>query len=140
VANEDADKSSIESLIREVAHLADNGSADEYITLFSDNAIWKLGSTSTLTGRQAIYDAAVDRRKQRITGPDSDTRHDVTPGTVSLFGDTADAYSQFEFYSSISIAPRLDAKGCYRDKFVRTAEGWKMTYRDIEWEPVESGT
>lgn len=138
--DENEDISNIKSLILLVAELADKGTVDEYITLFSDNAVWKLEtSDEKIVGLKAIYDGSVERRKQKVTGPDSNTRHEVTPVTVKIFGDVAQGHSELKFYTEISQGPKLTAQGRYQDKFIRTSKGWKLTYRSIDWEMVESG-
>ncbi len=125
------DERQIRGLIARLAHLADYGDLDEYMTLFTDDATWDLGGT-VVRGAEEIRADRVERREQGTQGPGTNTRHMNTTSWVEVDGsDVATAHSYFLFVRDASTAPTLGVTGRYHDTFRRTPDGWKMAHRRI---------
>lgn len=125
------DELEIRNLQARLAHLADDGDLEEYITLFTDDAVWESGSFGTKRGIEQIMQGAIERRQGGTSGPGAFTRHVLTTTMIELDGDRATGQSVFHFYTHTNETPVLAIMGVYEDVFKRTASGWKMHFRKI---------
>lgn len=133
-----ADDLDIRRLIARLAHLADTGELDEYITLFTEDAAWGGGAQPIRRGREEILAAAQARKRDGLAGPGAGTRHVVTTSWIEIDGEEATGRSVFHFYvETDSESPRLASLGTYCDRFRRTPEGWLLAERLLEG-PVRS--
>ncbi|MEU1984448.1 nuclear transport factor 2 family protein [Nocardia sp. NPDC019395] len=129
----------IRSLIARLAHLADEGSVDDYAQLYTEDATWEMRGGArtglaprTVTGRAAIAAAARERRAAGIAGPGTGTRHVTT--CISITFDSDDAArgeSVWQFFAETTTAPRLSGIGRYHDIFVRVDGRWFLAERSI---------
>ena len=127
-----AAEAEIRNLVARMAHLADSGDLDEYITLFTDDAVWRMPGGAAKEGRDDILAGAHERRRTGMQGPGTHTRHVNTTLWVRLEGpDDAVAGSYYLFLENTSTAPAIRSTGRYEDRFRRTADGWKMAHRNI---------
>ena len=55
----------------------------------------------------------------------------VSTVIVDVDGDTATSESTFQYFSDTTTNPTLRLVGAYRDVFVRTSAGWRLSKRDI---------
>lgn len=123
-----SDDALIRSLLGRAAHLADEGTPEDYRTLYTSDATWTMGG-STQSGVEEIVEATRQRRTQGVSGPGTGTRHFVVPMHVSVDGDTATAVSYFLFLGDTATAPSVKLFGVYTDDLVRTADGWRIRRR-----------
>ena len=126
-----ADELEIRSLIADVARYADSATVDEYVALFTEDAHWGMPGAPR-TGSADIRAGSDARRVAGETGPGSGTRHLVTTIAVQVDGsDVATADSTWLFLVDTTASPSIKLCGTYRDRFVRTPEGWRVARRDI---------
>jgi 3-phenylpropionate/cinnamic acid dioxygenase small subunit len=126
-----ADELEIRNLQARLAHLADEGDLDEYITLFTDDAIWEGSSFGRWSGLEGIMQGATERRAGGTSGPGTHSRHVLTTTMIELDGNEASGRSVFHYYTHTNATPVLAIMGVYEDKFRRTEQGWKMSHRKI---------
>jgi 3-phenylpropionate/cinnamic acid dioxygenase small subunit len=125
------DERQIRNLIARLAHLADYGDLDEYMSLFTEDAVWDLVDGSC-RGHAAIRADRVHRRGSGAQGPGSHTRHVNTTLWIEVDGtDVASAHSYFLFIRAADGTPTLGLTGRYHDTLRRTPNGWKMAHRRI---------
>lgn len=125
------DERQIRNLIARLAHLADYGDLDEYMSLFTKDAVWDFVDTSN-RGAAAIREDRVRRREQGGQGPGTHTRHLNTTLWIEVDGsDEATAHSYFLYVQSADTAPSLGLTGRYHDTFRRTPDGWRLAHRRI---------
>jgi uncharacterized protein (TIGR02246 family) len=125
-----SDDLEIRTVLARLAHLADTGDLDDYVALFTDDAVWEMTGASR-RGHADIRAGAEARRAEGVTGPGSNTRHVIATIAVRGDGDGAVSDSSFLFFVDTTTAPRLQGVGVYRDHFVRTPAGWKLARRQI---------
>ncbi|WP_236791990.1 nuclear transport factor 2 family protein [Amycolatopsis sp. GM8] len=129
------DEAEIRNLIARVAHLADDGDIDEYLSHWCEDASWGGSGRPLLSGQDALRAGVLQRREEGIQGPGAGTRHVNTTlwVEVDVPAGTASAQSYF-----VLLAPEKDTNGHrvartgrYDDRFRRTADGWKFVSRQI---------
>ena len=133
------DELEIRNLIAKLAAAADEGSAEEYAALFTEDAVWSMasvpGAAATFpprTGRAEIVAGLVERRADKGAGPGSHTRHGLFQSIVDVSGDSARARTYSAYYVQLDKSPMMQMFTIYQDGFIRTAEGWKLSSRQIE--------
>jgi SnoaL-like domain len=90
--------------VSNLAHMADMAPEDEldgYVALFTDDARWEMPG-SVRQGRDDILAGALDRRKNGIQGPGTNTRHLITTHAVRVDGDTATGNAYFMLVADTS--------------------------------------
>ena len=123
---------------REIDRFADLWAADAVVRVRRDRA----GLGAPLRGREAILAAYAGWfERNPHSEPGTFMRHFCTnprlePDGEDVVGETA----------MLSVGQRLDgdrvrmapsATGAYRDRFIRTADGWRFAERLIAWDPPE---
>jgi ketosteroid isomerase-like protein len=133
-----SDDNDIRSLLARLAHLADSGDLDEYLTLFTEDAAWVIPAipqtgvaASERRGVEEIAEGVRERRAAGVQGPGTGTMHLVTTTDVEIHGDQATALSTWLFLADTSTAPRVQAVGRYEDTLRRTPDGWRLARREI---------
>jgi ketosteroid isomerase-like protein len=126
-----ADELEIRNLIHRLAQLADDGQLEEYIQLFTEDAVWEGAGYPARRGHADILTGARERRASGIAGPGTHTRHVVANSVIQLQGDAARATSVFHFYGNTDATPELRILGVYNDELRRTPKGWKLARRSI---------
>jgi 3-phenylpropionate/cinnamic acid dioxygenase small subunit len=137
-----ADELEIRNRVAELAQLADTASDDEldqYLALLTEDAAWVVLASSDLLevqerkGHTEILEGVRQRRADGVQGPGTDTRHVVSTLVVTFEArDRAMARCYWQYYAKASSrAPVLALMGEYRNTFVRTPEGWKLTRREV---------
>jgi 3-phenylpropionate/cinnamic acid dioxygenase small subunit len=124
------DEAAVRNLIARIAHLADDGSLDEYVECFTLDARWDMPG-GPRRGRPDIRAGSQARRAAGETGPGSATRHTVGTIAVEVHDDRARATSYFQFFGQTRSAPRLLLMGRYDDEFLRGRRGWRLDHRRI---------
>jgi uncharacterized protein (TIGR02246 family) len=129
----------IRNVLARIAQTADAGSPDEYLALFTDDAVWDMPENlavglpgSTRRGRDDLLAGVEERRRAGLQGPGTATRHLVATVSVDVEGaDTAVSRSYWSFWAETTTAPVVRSMGEYLDRFRRTTNGWKLAHRTI---------
>jgi 3-phenylpropionate/cinnamic acid dioxygenase small subunit len=128
-----ADELEVRNAIARLAQLADEGSLDEYLTLFTEDGIWDGGAAfGVRKGRADILAGAKERRATGQSGPGTHNRHVITTTAVRIEGDRASARSYMTFYVECDKAPVARVVAVYQDDLRKTPSGWKFARRTIE--------
>jgi len=133
-----ADELEIRALVTHLAALADDGDLDEYQAQYTEDAVWRMTPAPgqpeppPVAGAANIRAASQARRNQGAGGPGSHTAHVIVVNAVAVDGDKAKAQSYMTFFRNTDTAPQPASMKRYRDEFVRTAHGWKLSSRTIE--------
>jgi hypothetical protein len=125
------DELEIRNQISRLAHLADEGSLNEYIEMFTSDATWGGGGQPLRRGHDEIMSGAQSRRDSGVVGPGTTARHVISTTWVDVCGDLAYARSVFHFYTGIDAEPVLRAMGVYDDTFTRRPRGWLLSKRNL---------
>lgn len=134
----DAD-AEIRTVLARIAQLADTGDLDEYLTLFTDDAVWAMPDNPAIgmlanekRGHAEIRAGAEERRASGLQGPGTESRHVLTTVAVNVESDDrATVRSYFLFFGSTSVQPVLRTMGQYDDVLVRSERGWQLARRTI---------
>jgi ketosteroid isomerase-like protein len=71
-----ADELAIRSLVARLAHLADYGDVDEYLSLYAEGAVWQRPSQQEyFQGAEQLRAIVLKRRKELVQGPEVDSAH-----------------------------------------------------------------
>lgn len=138
------DELKIRNVIASLALLSDLGDIEEWGLLFAEDAEYTVGGTGAMRGRAAIVESGRQRRARGTHGPGSGNRHLSGSVLVRSTGpDTAEAESYLLMFQDLpedagagndedaEKSPTLLVMGYYRDRFLRTSDGWKVTHRDL---------
>ncbi|WP_182347183.1 nuclear transport factor 2 family protein [Tomitella gaofuii] len=134
------DSERIRSLIARIAHLADDGTVEEYCAQFAPGAVWEMPedprtamAARTARGIDDIARGARERRAAGTVGAGSGTRHvvDCSDIAVAADGETATAVSLWRFYAHTDQAPRVVNMGRCLDEFTRIDGRWVLARRVI---------
>ena len=136
VMNADAE---IRTLLARIAQLADTGDLDEYLTCFTEDAVWAMPDNPAVgmtanekRGHSEILAGAQERRASGVQGPGTDTRHVLTTIAVHVESEErATVRSYFLFVGTTSTAPALRTMGQYDDVVVKGERGWQLAHRTI---------
>ena len=130
----------IRNLLARIAQSADVGTPEEYLALFTDDAVWEMPANPALgldaSARRGVGEigaGVAERRAAGIQGPGSHTRHMVATISVEVTSpDTAVAHSYWTYWGDTTTAPVVTSLGAYRDELRRTPDGWKLARRTVE--------
>jgi len=141
------DELEIRNLIASLALVSDMGDIEEWGMLFTEDADYTIRGRPFEKGRAAIVESGRQRRMRGTHGPGSNNRHLSASVLVRSTGpDTAEAVSYLAMYKDLPpegdgenpgnddgmlTSPELLVLGTYRDRFLRTSDGWKVTHRDL---------
>lgn len=112
--------------------LADEGDLEEYVDLFTDDALWEMPGNA-IQGRDNLLAGAIERRSAGTVGPGSNTRHVITTQAVAVDGDEAISDAYWQFWVNTATEPSIALFGTYRDRMARTDGGWKLAHRTISY-------
>jgi ketosteroid isomerase-like protein len=128
----------IRRLVAELAVQADVGTVDDYLALFTDDAVWEMPANAatgvpaaSCTGHAEIRASVEARRAMGVQGPGAGTMHHVTTQHISVAGDAATGHIYYQFLGMVDGRPTIRTLGQYRDRYRRTADGWKLAHRTI---------
>ena len=129
----------IRTLLARIAQLADTGDLEEYLTLFTEDAVWGMPdnpavgmSANEKKGHAEILAGAQERRASGLQGPGTESRHVLTTIAIDVESDDrATARSYFMFFGSTSTTPTLRTMGQYDDVLVKGERGWQLARRRI---------
>src|SRR3954463_4257478 len=111
----------IRTLLARIAQLADTGDLDEYVTMFTEDAVWAMPDNPAVgmvanekRGHVEILEGARERRASGLQGPGSDSRHVLTTIAINVQSDVrATARAYFLFFGTTSTTPTLRTMGQY---------------------------
>jgi uncharacterized protein (TIGR02246 family) len=131
-----ADELAIRNLLAELAWQADSTSMtdiDSYVACFTPDAVWEVPG-DVRSGREDIRAGVTERRSGAIE-QGIQTAHFLACTTVTFDDDdNAQVKSYLQTYRlGGTDGPTLILMGWYHDWFRRTAEGWKLHRRHIEF-------
>lgn len=127
-----------ERLVVQFCHYVDHGEAQRIADLFSEDGVWSVPGISTLTG-QAELRAGLGERQAKQSRV---ARHVCSNVLIDVLDeDTAEGVAYVANYrhdrgpeeNDTDLAP-VDHPlmiGEYRDRFVRTPEGWRIARREV---------
>jgi 3-phenylpropionate/cinnamic acid dioxygenase small subunit len=129
----------IRTVLARIAQLADTGDLEEYLTLFTEDAVWGMTDNPAVgmtanekKGHAEILAGAQERRASGLQGPGTDSRHVLTTIAVNVESeDRATVRSYFMFFASTSTTPTLRTMGQYDDVLVKGEHGWQLAHRRI---------
>ena len=129
----------IRTLLARIAQLADTGDLEEYLTLFTEDAVWGMPDNPAVgmtanekKGHAEILAGAQERRASGLQGPGTESRHVLTTIAIDVESDDrATARSYFMFFGSTSTTPTLRTMGQYDDELVKGERGWQLARRRI---------
>ena len=129
----------IRTLLARIAQLADTGDLEEYLTLFTEDAVWGMPDNPAVgmtanekKGHAEILAGAQERRASGLQGPGTESRHVLTTIAIDVESDDrATARSYFLFFGSTSTTPTLRTMGQYDDVLVKGERGWQLARRRI---------
>ena len=129
----------IRSVLARIAQLADTGDLEEYLTLFTEDAVWGMPDNPAVgmtanekKGHAEILAGAQERRASGLQGPGTESRHVLTTIAIDVESeDRATARSYFMFFGSTSTTPTLRTMGQYDDVLVKGERGWQLARRRI---------
>jgi 3-phenylpropionate/cinnamic acid dioxygenase small subunit len=122
-----------------IAQLADSGDLDEYLSLFTEDAVWGMPDVPSIgmlanerRGHAEIRAGAEERRASGLQGPGTASRHVLTTTAVTFESDDrARVRSYYLFFGSTTTQPELRTMGQYDDVLVRSERGWQLAHRTI---------
>jgi 3-phenylpropionate/cinnamic acid dioxygenase small subunit len=129
----------IRSLLARVAHLADAGTLEEYVELFTEDTVWGMPGNPAVgapadrrTGRADIAEGVRARRASGLQGPGTATRHAVVTIDVTVeSADSARSVAYWLFLADTTGTPRLTSTGRYDDELRLVDGGWRLGHRRI---------
>ena len=108
------------------------------VQLFSADAVWEMPANpamgleaSVKTGRSDIAAGVRERRSSGVQGPRSGTWHSITTQQIEVSGDEASGRVYYQFLGKVDGKPSMLTLGRYADRYVRTADGWRLAHRTI---------
>jgi 3-phenylpropionate/cinnamic acid dioxygenase small subunit len=129
----------IQDLLARLAHLADDGTIEDYVELFTSDAVWELldpspagAAADRRVGRSDIAAGVRQRRAAGMQGPGTSTRHLISTVCVQVqSADEASSIAYWMFFAEAGSTPRMTGLGRYDDVFRRTGAGWRLAHRAI---------
>jgi 3-phenylpropionate/cinnamic acid dioxygenase small subunit len=129
----------IRTVLARIAQLADTGDLEEYLTLFTEDAVWGMPDNPAVgmtanekKGHAEILAGAQERRASGLQGPGTESRHVLTTIAIDVESEErATARSYFLFFDSTSTTPTLRTMGQYDDVLVKGERGWQLARRRI---------
>ncbi len=125
------DERQIHNLLARISHLADRGSIDDYLALWTDDGMWE-GSADVARGKDEMRARVEAYRARGVQGPGSQARHVSTTRYVEFVSaDSARAESYFVYFVDVNTQPRPARVGRYVDELQRTGAQWRLRRRRL---------
>jgi 3-phenylpropionate/cinnamic acid dioxygenase small subunit len=132
----------IRNVLARLAQFADSGQIDEYLRLFTEDAVWDMPDNqrtglagSSLHGSAAIAKGANERRAAAEKTPEISSMHFVATTAVEVGGedgdDEATAISYFQLVVSDATESKVRVLGTYHDTMRKVSDEWKLARRVI---------
>ena len=125
------DERQIHNLLARLSHLADRGSIDDYLALWTDDGMWE-GSADVARGKDEMRARVEAYRARGVQGPGSQARHVSTTRFVEFdTADSARAESYFIYFVDVDTRPRPARVGRYVDELQRADGQWRLRRRRL---------
>jgi len=133
-----SDDAAIRALVAELAVQADSGTLEDYLALFTEDAVWEMDAhpgrgipADHRTGHAEIAASVEQRRGLGVQGPGTGTMHHLTTVLLDVDGDEAMGHLYYQFAGLNDGVPTIRTIGQYFDRYRRTGTGWKLAHRRI---------
>jgi len=133
-----SDEEDIRQLIGDLAIQADTGEIEDYLALFTDDAVWEMPANAATGVPAAHYVGQADiragvegRRGMGVQGPGTAAKHHISTIRLGVDGDDATAHIYYQFLNRVDGQVVIQTFGQYHDRYRRTAAGWKLAHRTI---------
>lgn len=117
-----ADLEAIRDLARRYAHCVWQKDARGAIDLFADDGVMDMGDRPPIQGREALLETYSQTFATNTFLPF------VHNHVIELHGDTAEGMVYLDL-RGIQDGKPMTGHGFYEDRYARTGNGWKFTYR-----------
>lgn len=122
------------ALVHRYTHAGDTGRFDDLVACFTPDGTLTVDDRPPCAGRDAIRAFLRGTGDAAVTAPRM--RHHLTTMSFTLEGDdTATGTAYFQ----VTTERGLDHWGRYRDRYVRTPEGWRFAARHVRVDGVTPG-
>lgn len=118
------DRAAVQELCLQYGRLLDAGRLEDWAALFVDDGVLDLGSFGRLQGRGALVSAM-----SRILAGAPRTTHLVGMPTVVVDGDDAAGECGWVALQAGPEGATVARVGRHRDRYRRTADGWRIVER-----------
>ena len=116
------DEAEIRRLLAQYCQLLDDGSFDEWITLFSDDIEFVVMGMHK-HGREEVRNFVEPNQQAEARG-----KHMLSEPWIVIDGDNASVTTDFAW---VSKQGTVDQSGRYQDRIVRQIKGWRFQRREI---------
>ena len=118
-----ADRDALRELRAKYSHYWDDGRANDFVGLFTDDCVFQMATQGMVEGREALR-VAVAEVIHRVGFSIHFTSDEVSEFTGE---DTAIGYCRFAFHGGGT--PNIEGAGTYHDEYRKTPQGWRFTKR-----------
>jgi ketosteroid isomerase-like protein len=132
------DELDIRQLVANLVFQSDAGELDDYLALFTEDAVWEVPANAAsgvpaahCAGRDEIQASVEGRRALGVQGPGTGAMHHITTQCIEVSGDEASGHIYYQFVGMVEGRPTVRTVGQYRDRYRRTADGWKLSHRVV---------
>ena len=123
-----ADRVEIEELRGQFSDAAMMGDYDRFVSLFTDDAVYKIPDAGVVqTGREEIRAGT-----ERLAGEWEYFVQTTHPGLIQLNGDTASGRAYVCELGRLRNGGSIVNYALFHDRYQRTADGWKFSERVFE--------
>ena len=119
-----SDAEQIRNLYAQLAFAYDEGRAEEYAALFTEDGAFEVAGGPETRGGEELAGTVV----RAAARPDR-TLHMVSSVLVAVAGDSASGRAYVQLLALADGALRCLTVGTYEDTYVRTAAGWRVSRR-----------
>ena len=116
------DEAEIRRLLAQYCQLLDDGSFDEWITLFNDDIEFVVMGMHK-HGREEVRNFVEPNQQAEARG-----KHMLSEPWIVIDGDNASVTTDFAW---VSKQGTVDQSGRYHDRIVRRTKGWRFQRREI---------
>ncbi len=116
------DEAEVRRLLAQYCQLLDDGSFDEWITLFSDDIEFVVMGMHK-HGREEVRNFVEPNQQDEARG-----KHMLSEPWIVIDGDNASVTTDFAW---VSKQGTVDQSGRYQDRIVRQIKGWRFQRREI---------
>lgn len=128
-APRDAD-TAIRNLLALLMHELDAGAHQDYVGHYLPDGEW-LSGDQRCTGRAQIQSALVERQRNGVGGPGTNSVHMLTTVYVVASAEHATATSYWQFIVNTASQPSMAAVGRYDDDLVLVDDEWMISSRRV---------
>lgn len=126
------DDIAVRNLLARVARLADVGTVDQFLELFTQDAVFEIPGRPPSNGRTELRERTEAQRQAGVVGPSSPWMHLLGTSDVQVEADGAEAFTPWIVCAATS-QPAISLAGRYHDTLVRTSDGWRIRHRRLQF-------